>query len=455
MSRWIIALALVLAPCPAPAQTALPADSAIARMVRERVASGWTPGLVLGVIRPDGSRVVFAAGYGPDRQPLNERSVFEIGSITKAFTGILLADMAARGEVQLEQPVAALLPPGTRVPERNGRPITLLDLATQSSGLPRLPDNMPFGDPANPYADYSDSLLFAFLATHTLQRDVGSQYLYSNLGFGLLGNALARRAGKPYETLIRERVLAPLEMGETRITLTPELRSRVAPGHDGEGKPASMWDIGSLAGAGALRSTAADMLRFLAANINGTSGPLGQALKTAIEPRRPAGSPEMRIGLGWHLVSRRGVEVVWHNGGTGGYRSFAGFDPVRKIGVVVLTNSSNDSDDLGLFLLGSAAELDSARSTTPFAVPESVLQEYVGVYELAPGFSITVTRNGTGLYGQGTGQDRFQMYARNAQEFFLRVVPARIVFQRDAAGKVTSLILYQGGQEMTGKRLSQ
>jgi CubicO group peptidase (beta-lactamase class C family) len=391
--------------------------------------------------------------YDP-RGALTGQTVFEIGSITKAFTGILLADMAARGELRLEEPVAALLPAGTRVPEWNGKVITLLDLSTQSSGLPRLPTNMPFADPGNPYADYSDSLLFAFLADYTLTRDIGARYEYSNLGVGLLGNALARRAGRSYETLLQERILGPLGLTDTRITLSPELRARVAPGHNSEGVPVSMWDLPALAGAGALRSTAEDMLAFLAANINGASGTLGQALAMAREPRRPAGSPLLNIGLGWHILTRNGLNVVWHNGGTGGYRSFAGFDPVRRIGVVVLTNSQSDNDDIGFHLLDPTVPLDSTRSMAPVKVPEAVLQDYVGEYELAPGFKIAVTREGSNLYGQATGQDRFQMFPRGEQEFFLRVVQARIEFQRDAEGKVTSLVLFQGGQTLPGRRTS-
>ena len=422
-------------------------------LIHARVDAGWTTGIVVGIIRPDGSRQVIA--YSKPGQPtLDGESVFEIGSITKAFTGILLAEMQARGELTLDEPVAALLPPGTRIPERNGKVITLEDLSTQSSGLPRLPTNMTFANPANPYADYSDSLLFGFLAGYTLPRDIGTQYEYSNLGVGLLGNALARRAKKPYEDLVRERILTPLGMKDTRIALTPDLQRRVAQGHDAEGKPVPLWDLNALQGAGALRSTANDMLTFLAANISGAPGTLGMGLVTARQSRRPAGPPALTIGLGWHILTRNGLHVVWHNGGTGGYRTFAGFDPDRKIGVVVLTNAVSDNDDIGFYLLDSTSPLDSTRAQRPVIVPEKTLEDYVGEYELAPQFKIVVTREGTNLYGQATGQERFQMFPRNEREFFLRVVEARIEFQRDATGKVTGMVLYQGGQTIPGRRAS-
>jgi D-alanyl-D-alanine-carboxypeptidase/D-alanyl-D-alanine-endopeptidase len=454
LHRITVMAPLLLASRIAFAQDALPPAATIDTIIRARVDAGWAPGIVVGVVRADGSHQVVAYGSGGTGHPLNGESVFEIGSITKAFTGILLAEMAARGEVRLDEPVVALLPPGTRIPERNGKVITLLDLSTQSSGLPRLANNMPFADPANPYADYSDSLLFAFLASYNLTRDIGAQYEYSNLGVGLLGNALARRAGKPYEALLSERILLPLKLSDTRITLTPELRARVVQGHSTDGAPAGMWDLTSLAGAGAIRSTANDMLTFLAANISGAPGTLGQALVAAREPRRPAGSPVLKIGLGWHILTKSGHTIVWHNGGTGGYRSFAGYDPDRKIGVVVLTNSTNDSDDIGFHLLDSTSAVDSIRSAKPVSVPDSVLPEYVGDYELAPGFSIVVTREETRLYGQATGQDRFQMFPRGGDEFILRVVAARIVFQRDAAGRVIGMVLYQGGREIPGRKAS-
>jgi CubicO group peptidase (beta-lactamase class C family) len=443
---------LVLAARLAVAQDPVPSNAAVDSLIRARVNAGWTTGIVVGILRPDGSRQVIAYNQPGTGPKLDGESVFEIGSITKTFTGILLAEMNARGEVRLDEPVAALLPAGTKVPERNGKTITLEDLSTQSSGLPRLATNMPFADPANPYADYSDSLLFAFLAGYTLTRDIGTQYEYSNVGVGLLGNALARRAKKPYEDLVRERILAPLGMKDTRITLTPELRARVAQGHDSEGKPVPLWDLNSLQGAGALRSTANDMLTFLAANINGAPGTLGMGMITSRQSRRPAGAPVLTIGLGWHILTRNGLNVVWHNGGTGGYRTFAGFDPDRKIGVVVLTNAMSDNDDIGFHILDASSPLDSTRAQVAVQVPENVLQDYVGEYELAPAFTIVVTREGTSLFGQATGQDRFQMFPRNETEFFLRVVEARVEFKRDAAGKVTGMVLYQGGQTIPGKR---
>jgi CubicO group peptidase (beta-lactamase class C family) len=237
------------------------------------------------------------------------------------------------------------------VPSRNGKQIRLVDLATHSSGLPRMPNNFAPADPANPYADYSPDRLYAFLRGHTLTRDIGERAEYSNLGVGLLGHALSLRAGKSYEALVTERVLQPLGMNATRVVLRPEDRARLAPGHSASGQPVANWDLDALAGAGALRSSVDDMLKFLAANITPPDNALGRAIRTAQAPRTTF-NETTKVGLLWLTQTTRfGRTVVWHNGGTAGYRTFIGFDPERRTGVVVLSNRSNSVDRLGLHLL--------------------------------------------------------------------------------------------------------
>src|ERR1017187_4938032 len=139
--------------------------------------------------------------------------------------------MAGRGEVSLPDPIWKYLPADVKTPQRDGRQITLQDLASHTSGLPRLPGNMPLKDPANPYAAYSAGMLYQFLSSYKLPRDIGAQYEYSNLGGGLLGFLLSRRAGVDYEELVRTRICVPLQMTSTAIVLSPELKARLAPGH--------------------------------------------------------------------------------------------------------------------------------------------------------------------------------------------------------------------------------
>ncbi len=456
-ARLITAALLAVALAGPAAAQGFPADSTVRAILAERVATRRTPGIVVGLLDGTGRRVL-AAGRADSaaRVPLDGRTVFEIGSVTKVFTATVLADMVARGVVRLDQPVAELLPADARVPSRGGRAITLRELVTHTSALPRMPNNFSPADPANPYADYSVRQLYAFLSSYELPRDVGEAYEYSNLGMGLLGHALARRAGTTYEALLTARVLSPLAMHDTRITLTPDLRSRLATGHDAMGNPTANWDIPTLAGAGALRSTADDMLTWIAANLAPPEGPPGRAIRDTHAPTIATGNEGMDIALGWHVARRPNATIIWHNGGTGGYHSFVGFDAARGMGVVVLANSSMSIDDIAIHLLDSTFALQTPepiRRRTEIAVAPRVLERYVGEYELAPGFTITVTRDGNQLFIQATNQPKFPAFAESEADFFLKVVDAQISFVRDDEGTVTGLVLHQGGATVPGRRI--
>ncbi|NVD97625.1 serine hydrolase [Massilia sp. BJB1822] len=303
-------------------------------------------GLVIGLIDENGRRVI---SHGvtrlKDGRPVDGDTVFEIGSITKVFTAIVLADMAEKGEVALDDPVAKLLPPQVSVPRRGDRQITLLNLSQHTSGLPRLPDNFTPADMNNPYVGYTQEHLYRFLAEHRLQGDIGVKKEYSNLGAGLLGHALARRVGVDYATLVRQRVTEPLRMRDTAITLTPAMQTRLATGHSEQLEPVANWDFQALAGAGALRSTANDMLRFMAANLDMDETPLKPALLRARSPEQP---------LGWIFNRRPNAELYMHDGGTGGYASFISVDSKNRRGVVILSNSAGTVGDLAVLILRSA-----------------------------------------------------------------------------------------------------
>jgi serine-type D-Ala-D-Ala carboxypeptidase/endopeptidase len=444
--------AVVSSPASLAAQIPPLPDSTIQAIISARVAAEFSTGIVAGVLRPDGTRAFLSEGTsGRPLLALDQRTVFEIGSLTKAYTGTLLAQMAVDGDVALEDPVVALLPDSVTVPMRGARAITLVDLATHTSALPRLPANFAPADPRNPYADYGVADLYGFLSGLSLTRGIGTQYEYSNLGAGLLGHALARKAGSSYEEALRTRVLAPAGLDDTRITLTPEVQRRLAVGHDGDGAPVANWDLPTLAGAGALRSTAEDVLDFLAANMDARA-PNAEAYRMAWEPRRDAG-PGMRIGLGWHLRSHGDRVYVWHNGQTGGYHSFAAFDPASKTAVVVLSNSASNIDDIGWHVLDPGLPLVASRSAAPVQVAEAVLERYTGVYELSPAFRIQVTREGDRLFAQATNQPRFRLFASAPNEFFLRVVEARVTFELDSVGTIARLVLHQGGRSTPGAKI--
>jgi serine-type D-Ala-D-Ala carboxypeptidase/endopeptidase len=440
-------------------QTTMPTDAEIRDILVKRIDTmHQSVGIVVGVIDPKGRRII-AYGHlnqGDARVPDGD-TVFEIGSITKVFTSLLLSDMVQRGEVALNDPVAKFLPPTVKMPQRNGKQITLVDLATHTSGLPRMPSNFAPKDMGNPFVDYTDEQLYEFLSGYQLTRDIGEKYEYSNLGGGLLGLALSRRAGTDYGTLVRTRICDPLGMNSTRVTLTPEMKSRLATGHDAALKPVENWDLSpALAGAGALRSTANDMLTFLAANIGLTKTPLAPAMAAMLTVRHPTGMQDVEIALGWHIFTEHGKEIVWHNGGTGGYRSFIGFDPESRVGVAVLSNAETIEgvDDIGHHLLDPEVPLMTPPSERKeISVDPKIYDGYVGNYQLAPGVIVSITRDGDHLYTQLTGQGKLEIFPQGEKDYFLKVVDAQITFVTDAQGKATELILHQGGIDQHAKRV--
>lgn len=442
-----------------PVTRAFPSDSTVSEIIGQRVRDRRAAGIVVGLLEPDGrTRVVAVGDPGPGHLPLDGNSVFEIGSITKVFTATVLAEMVAEGQVKLDDPVQLYLPPTVHVPSRNGKSITLGSLSSQNSGLPRLPGNMRPGDPSNPYADYSVQQLYAFLSDYQLPRDPGAQFEYSNLGVGLLGHALALRAGKSYEVMVRERIWKPLNMTHTAITLTPYMKQHLALGHDTAGNVVPNWDLPTLAAAGAIRSTTLDMLKFLSANLHPERGALERAMDFAHQSRAAVTPPNVSIGLNWIIQRTPGGTILWHNGGTGGYRTFAGIDPVRNVGVVVMTNSGGTgSDDIGMHLLDPAIPLAPKpvppRQRVAMELPETALAKFVGVYQLAPTFSLDVRLKDGVLTAQATGQGALRLWAETPLKFFYREVDAQVTFVADSQGTITGLVLHQNGANVPAKKV--
>lgn len=432
-------------------------DDEIKSILRDRIAfAKKSVGIVVGLIDDTGARLV---SYGSPSQNTDKRldgnTVFEIGSVTKVFTATLLADMVEHGEVNLNDPISKYLPKSVRPPTREGKEITLLHLSSQTSGLPRLPGNMAPKDQTNPYADYSVDQMYAFLSSYTLTRDPGAQYLYSNLGVGLLGHILTLRSGMDYDTLVRTRICEPLKMDDTRIKLTNEMRAHLATGHNGALQPVPNWDIPTLAGAGALRSTVNDMLKFLSANMGLLKSPLTSAMQRAHQPQHETGTVGLEVGLGWHILKKFDTEIIWHNGGTGGYHSFIGFDKSKRKGVVVLSNSTNDIDDIGRHLLESQFPLARFETAEHRAVKvdPAVLESYVGEYQVGTGFVIKISREGDRLFGQVGGEEKLELVAESEAGFFFKEVDVQITFVKDEGGKVTRLVLHQNKINQVAKKV--
>jgi len=293
--------------------------------------------------------------------------------------------------------------------------------------------------------------MYAFLSSYELKRDIGAEFEYSNLGVGLLGHVLALKAGTSYETLITRRICAPLKMPDTRITLSADQKSRLVPGHGPDGKPAKNWDIPTLAGAGALRSTANDMLKFVAANAGIATSELGAAMELSHAERHEiTGSSVLSVGLGWHILHRTGAPIVWHNGQTGGYHSFVAFDKAAKRGVVILANFAAEIDSIGMEFI---APKPTPGQHVAIQIDPKVYDAYAGVYRGVPGVEFTVKREKDQLMVQLTGQQFLQVLPESETEFFYKGVDAQLSFKRNAAGEVSGLVLHQAGLDQTAARV--
>lgn len=532
--------------------------------IKKRLEYGFSPSYAIGIIDKKGARYYNFGTKTINGAPVDEHTVYEIGSISKVFTAILLAQQVANGKMKLDDPIRKYLPADVKIPQRSGKEITLGNLSDHTSGLPRMPTNFSPSNANNPYADYTVKQLFDFISGYELTRDIGAQYEYSNLAQGLLGNILALQAGTNYEALMFKNIATPLGMKETKITFDDIMKKNLAMGHS-DGAQVENWDIPTLAGAGAIRSSTSDMLKFLAANMGLTKTSLRKAMDLSHQMRHDKAG-DMRVGLGWHIAKGKNGDVIWHNGGTGGYRTFAGFVKETGVGVVVLTNSNKGADDIGFHLLNPDAPLQAVKASflaemkilidannvneaialykerkknTPDyydfsesalnifgysymdknnlpaalsifnlnveqypnsfnvydsygeallkaaienykksvelnpgntsgiaalekmgekvgksdeVVPESVLENYVGDYELQPGFIITITRDGLRLFEQATGQGKLEIFSKTATVFYLKVVEAQITFNL-SNGTVESLTLTQNGQKINGKKV--
>jgi CubicO group peptidase (beta-lactamase class C family) len=448
VKRRIVALALLVATQPV-GTSQLRSDADIRRILAERLEGfAHSVSIIVGVIDSDGRRIVAHGSMGmTDPRPVDGDTLYEIGSITKVFTSLLLADMVERGEVALDDPVAKYLPAGATMPIRNGKQITLLDLSTHRSGLPRMPSNFNPKDPMRPYVDYPVERLYEFLSSHELRRDVGAEWDYSNLGAGLLSLVLARRAGMDFETALRDRVLRPLGMASTVIALTPALQSRMTMTHSSVFRlaPTPLWDFTpAFFGAGALRSTANDLLTFLAANLGYLTTPLSAAM-ARMRQVHGGGADNFQMGLGWRIEQLLGTEILWTGGASYGSRAFSGLDLKSRVGVVVLSNYNSGSgiDDIGRHVLNTKAPVDNGRvvkpqERTPVTLTSEFLDKYAGRYRFAENDIWTVRRDGMRFFIRRPGEPEFEVFAegdfvKGSDDFFSKSADAlfRFDFAKD------------------------
>jgi D-alanyl-D-alanine-carboxypeptidase/D-alanyl-D-alanine-endopeptidase len=427
-------------------------ESVLEGIVGERLEASETSACVaVGVVGAK-TQEVFACTSGIAPVPFDRNSIFEIGSITKGLTGLLLADMVRKGDVSLDDPASKYSRPGAKLPAFEGKDITLRDIVTQTSGLPRLPPGFKPANPRNPYADFDADALYAALARTELTRPIGTAAGYSNFGFMWLSEMLARRGGKPFDVLLKERILDPLGMTDTSIVQSSEQRKRMVTPHALPYEATPPWDFsGDLGGVGAVRSTLADMLKLASALAGRSDTTLKETIALALEAMRPAEMTGNATGYGWVTFSRGGIRIYWHNGGTGGSRSMLAANPRTKSAAVVLVDSAVSFDDLAMHLVEFS--LPMARKHVALPTDRALREQYVGRYQFAPSRILDVYVDGERLMTRMTGQGPIELGREGADKFFTRGVEATLEFHRGADKAVEAVTIHQNGRDARAPRM--
>jgi serine-type D-Ala-D-Ala carboxypeptidase/endopeptidase len=451
MRAWLLLLS-VLTFCSPPAYAI--GNDDVRAALEQRFKGDRTGACIAAGVIDDGA--ISTAYYCADpssQRPYDEHTAFEIGSVTKTMTAALLAELIARGEVALGDPIAKLLPPGTRVPSFNGREITIGDIVTHTSGLPGVPAGYRPPDLNNPYAAATERDLLDALATTQLTREPGSKWEYSNFAMIVLSYALAKRSGKDYETLLRERLLAPLGMNETYVARPPP-GVRLAQGHLPGGMQAVPWDFHpDMAGVGGVRATLPDMLRYLEGELGTRESAITPALARTQELVVSVGGH--RMGMNWNLSNRDGRMRIWHEGGTGGYSSFAAVDRAAKRAVVVLSDTALTATgglgSLGFHLLDPSSPAGSPRVVA--TADAKLIDALAGRYRLQGGLGLELRRNGSNLAIQADGQPEFVMGYDTAGDFYPLKFDALLRPKRKADGTFT-FTWFQSGAVLEAERTS-
>ncbi|TLD72537.1 serine hydrolase [Phragmitibacter flavus] len=394
----------------------------------------------------DQPTVTSLAGTSPPKNVPPEKILFEIGSITKVFTGLLLAQAVAEGKTTLDTSLKRVFGIKQEFADPRVGEITLKQLATHTSGLPRLPANLDVGaDPNNPYAHFDRTQLCDALKAAKLPSDGPFPIDYSNFGVGLLGEVLACLYEKTWADLIAEKITGPLGMKDTVTLPDKSQRKRLAPPYDND-KKAQSWNLNALAGAGALRSTTADLTRFGRALLHPDKTPFPQAIKLLLQPHTPSGE----IGLGIFLGKIDGQPIYEHSGGTGGYRSLFRLHPdSNQLQIVLINNTAIDAMEVV-----NATRPQIARKTDSTKVlTEQELDAFTGIYQDGPA-AFTIIRHNDHLKARLSGQTFLKIHPHETTDrFFYKAVPAELQFTRDpATQKITTLTLFQNGREMPFKK---
>jgi serine-type D-Ala-D-Ala carboxypeptidase/endopeptidase len=433
---------------PAPTTDRESHKAKVAALIQPLIDAEYASGIVIGLYE-GGRTEVYGFGKGPGNRAPDASTLFEIGSVTKVFTALMLADSVQRQELAFETNLADLLPPGVTVPTKDKRTITLGMLATHRSGLPRMPPSLARREEApDPYAKYGEEQLYEDLIRTPLLDVPGDKVAYSNFGMGVLGFVLGRKLGSSYAVALEGRVLQPLGLGSTFLTVPDAAKVRRAQGTNPELRPVPYWYFDALAGAGALVSDAHDMLSLIDDEMDAASnshGPLRQAMKLtqAQQLERPEADNE---GLGWEIDS---AGRFWHNGQTGGFHVFVGFEPKTRRGVVLLASTAlaifdRFADELYQMMAG-----EDVKSFVPPTAEQ--LAAYAGTYMLQDE-PLAVTVQAKRLYITGRGAPPYRMIPLNDHEMWIEQLQAIVNFQK-RDNQVFRAIFSVGEQQLIARRV--
>lgn len=445
-----------------------PIEDPVMTIIRERVdAHRQSMGIVVGIIRGYGREThAYGTLNSKDIRRVSNATVFEVGAITGVMTGSLLAQMVEAGDVSLSDPVSKFLPTYVSMPTWNGEEITLEHLATHTSGLSHFPDSLAMADSTNPQAALNIEQLYLFLSRSTLNREIGTEYEYSELGMSLLGHALSLMAEKPLDELIHERLFGLLKMTNTHVTPTPGMNAQTSVGHDRLRRPVEATPIPDLPGAKGMRSTAHDLNVFVSAAMGfiyafpmmpeddkSDSVTIAAAFETANRPLYATGRENEEISLGW-LVQTDGENIIhWQQGLTRGFAAFIGFNKKRRRGVVVLSNTSIPVRDIGFHILNPAYPLNAPPRILRSFISPATLNSYAGLYEFEPGLSVSIVKEGSRLYGRPPGLDRNELIPRSDREFYILEEDAQVTFVTNFMGQVTHLLFLKNGEVHRADRI--
>ncbi len=386
----------------------------------------------------------------------NDKTLYEIGSISKVFTSILLADAVVSGRLKLDDPISTIMKELAEKNPKLGNQITFLQLSLHTSGLPRMPTNFKPADSANPFAGYDRSMLNDYLLKAKLKRKPGEKYEYSNLGAGLLGDLLSRQADISYETLLKQKLTGPLKMTDTTLTLSPKQLARFAAPHNAAMFADKAWDFDSLAGCGAIRSNVDDMLLFAEASLNPPEGKLGEAIELAWKQHKPARGKNRAMGLGW-MIAGDGT-TRWHNGQTGGYQSMILVSRPLKSATVLLCNTAgSNADNLAeqIFQTVVGMNVPPRSFEKEIQVDPKVVKRLEGKYQLIPNVVMTIKVKNGRMMAQLTGQQFLAVIPQSETEWKYQAVEATLKFELPETGNSPKVTLHQSGRVMPFTRVNK